>query len=404
MRTFLSYYYTVISHLTLAQFAVAGVIGNENDQPRFLKGTATPVSRTLENRLLQVATTVVGTLSRVGNNGIPLSAFPLQKCQGDCDSDADCFGTLKCFHRNPGDDIRLIPGCAAINVTRLTQRGVDYCYDPSDTTNTTSFLNGTISIPINQTEPKKRGTVLYVGEDWKPKESYPLDVCEGDCDGDYDCAGELICFHRDKALDSINGGIVPGCVGRDTTTRDYCIHPNDTLVRPPVPNSFRLKKYWQFGYKWQDEFWEQEWCMECTRASNVTVTDNNVSSSCAVNDSIIISHCSHDRSTWFKYKNLRNDTTQLQIAVNNTMSSSQHLCLQLVGNTTISIKVCDGTNQRQKFRSLNGLFGKTNKFEIGTIFREGCISNHHHPKDGELLYRENCTVTRKHTTSYWTQY
>ena len=28
-----------------------------------------------------------GTLGRVGNNGDPSSAFPLQECHGDCDSD-----------------------------------------------------------------------------------------------------------------------------------------------------------------------------------------------------------------------------------------------------------------------------------------------------------------------------
>ena len=45
----------------------------------------------------------------------------LGKCSGDCDSDSDCRGTLKCFQC---DGICLVPGCGT---------GVqhwDYCYDP----------------------------------------------------------------------------------------------------------------------------------------------------------------------------------------------------------------------------------------------------------------------------------
>jgi len=54
---------------------------------------------------------------------------------------------------------------------------------------------------------------------------YPLDQCEGDCDVDRQCKGNLICFHREGS-DS-----VPGCVGgnRDTTSTDYCIDPRDII-------------------------------------------------------------------------------------------------------------------------------------------------------------------------------
>jgi hypothetical protein len=50
-------------------------------------------------------------------------------CVGDCDSDADCAGTLKCFQRITGDDkTYLVPGCAEpIGV----DTGIDICYDAS---------------------------------------------------------------------------------------------------------------------------------------------------------------------------------------------------------------------------------------------------------------------------------
>lgn len=62
-------------------------------------------------------------LDIVGNNGYPASAWPLQECQGDCDSDADCAGHLKC-HRRDGQE--KITGCIGKGVT-----GEDYCYNPS---------------------------------------------------------------------------------------------------------------------------------------------------------------------------------------------------------------------------------------------------------------------------------
>jgi hypothetical protein len=327
---------------------------------------------------------------RTGNDGSPTSAFPLQKCQGDCDTDDDCATNLKCFVRKPGDDITKIPGCTTSTVTKLTNDGTDYCYDPNDAAEAAPMKPPSpVATPRsapNAGPTTTRGTILFKGEDWTPRDAFPLGVCEGDCDGDFDCEGELVCHQRDKD-ETGKLGHVPSCAGRDTTSRDYCIRPSDEIAIPPVSDAFRLKKYWQFGYKWQDEFWEQEWCMECSGGN----TD-----ACEVDDSIIISNCSHDRSTWFVYKNLRNDISQIQVAVSN-------LCLQLVGNNDIRVKVCDGTKQRQKFKALNGDFGGA-KFELGTVERDGCISQHHHPKDGEIIFRMDCALTRKHTTSFWMQY
>jgi hypothetical protein len=322
------------------------------------------------------------TILLVGNDGKPQSAFPLQKCQGDCDSDADCVSPLKCYRRLAGDDITKIPGCTTDSAVELTKDASDYCYNPED-----------ISPPKTPTKPSspvsspttKRGTILFVGEDWVPRSSYPLGLCEGDCDGDFDCEGDLVCHQRQK---DEHGGSVPGCFGRDTTTRDYCIDPSDETMTPPVNGSFLFKMFWKFGYKWQDEFWEQEWCMQCK---------GGTTNDCEVDDTVIVSYCSYEHSTYFVYKNLKNNVAQLQVA------AKSNLCLQLVGNNDILVKVCDGTNVRQKFKALNGTFGN-GKFELGTVARDGCIAQQHHPKDGEILFRMDCALTRKHTTSYWVQY
>ena len=53
----------------------------------------------------------------------PPSVFPLQECEGDCDVDSDCSGTLICYQRSAGDDT--VPGCSG----RPTGEN-DYCIKP----------------------------------------------------------------------------------------------------------------------------------------------------------------------------------------------------------------------------------------------------------------------------------
>jgi hypothetical protein len=102
----------------------------------------------------------------------------LQVCEGDCDSDADCADHLKCFNRG---GLEPVPGCSGTGINNY-----DYCVYPE--------LN---SIAVSPTET--------------------LQVCEGDCDRDSDCAPGLKCFQR-SALEP-----VPGCRGTGINNYDYCV-------------------------------------------------------------------------------------------------------------------------------------------------------------------------------------
>ena len=66
------------------------------------------------------------TFRRSSVDPIPLSGrningFNLARCTGDCDSDTDCLGGLKCFQRSYGDPI---PGCTGNGA----DDDWDYCY------------------------------------------------------------------------------------------------------------------------------------------------------------------------------------------------------------------------------------------------------------------------------------
>jgi hypothetical protein len=119
----------------------------------------------------------------------------LQECEGDCDDNSDCIGDLVCFHRNAGD-FSSVPGCQG--GWRDGSR-TDYC------------VNLDLPPINNVANPSAAG-----GE------------CEGDCDVDSDCDGQLICFHRDRG-DFLD---VPGCADgeSDGSRTDFCIDPDLPLV------------------------------------------------------------------------------------------------------------------------------------------------------------------------------
>ena len=136
----------------------------------------------------------------------------------------------------------------------------------------------------------------------------------------------------------------------------------------------------------QEEFWEREWCMQCT------------GSSCDLMDQLQLYYCG-DESTWFVFRNLTSATGQTQIQI-----ATSSLCIENVGNQRVELHTCVDSSARQKFVAGNGSFGG-DKFELGTVFlANGCLSNHHHPKENEIVYRNDCSTVRDTATSFWNKY
>ena len=144
------------------------------------------------------------TLKHTGNGRGGTNSRPLNECEGDCDKDSDCFGDLKCFQRNEYDKV---PGCSGTGT-----KGTDYCYDPNK---------------FNDVYPPQT-TLKHTGNGRGGTNSRPLNKCEGDCDKDSDCFGDLKCFQR-------NGNEkVPGCSGTGTKGWDYCYDPTQAPTQAPT--------------------------------------------------------------------------------------------------------------------------------------------------------------------------
>ena len=136
---------------------------------------------------------------------------PCGQCAGDCDRDTDCEGDLICFQRTGDENI---VGCSGD-----ASSGWDYCYDPSGKV--------TVLAPTPAPAPRFEDyTMDGCGKD-------PCGQCEGDCDRDTDCEGDLICFQREGDEN------VAGCRGAASSGWDYCYDPRGSVSAPAPPLTSR---------------------------------------------------------------------------------------------------------------------------------------------------------------------
>jgi hypothetical protein len=242
-------------------------------------------------------------------------------------------------------------------------------------------------------------SISYAGNNGRPGGAFPLGICEGDCDSDSDCAGSLRCFQR-------NGGqSVPGCDGgaSDSSRSDFCYDPNGgggggpsptppsptppspspPSPTPPASGRFNLKLYWEEGYFWQEERIERKWCMQCRGG-------------CRIGKDLKIVDCDGGRrGNPDNFRFIQHSGGEIQI-----QEDSSELCFQRSGRD-ISLQRCNSGNSNQRWVATSGGFGGR-RFQISPKGRRGdCVTQRHHPKDGEIVEIEPCATAQKGDTSFW---
>jgi len=230
---------------------------------------------------------------------------------------------------------------------------------------------------------------IFVGNDDDDSTVFPLGNCQGDCDNDSDCEGNLRCFHRSRG-EAVQ---IPGCLGATAFkgyNTDFCYSPDAEIV-----GGFKLKLYWQQDYYWQEERIERKWCMQCRGGS------------CDSGDSIHIRKCD-TVTTYFSFIDIGNNAIQVAIA-------GTTLCLQEVRKNgsrhDIEARNCDENNIKQQWTTRgNGNFRDADSvFEFHPKWISGdrqCITQDHHPKDFEEIHILDCHAARSpsHESSQWNRY
>lgn len=139
---------------------------------------------------------------------------------------------------------------------------------------------------------------------------------------------------------------------------------------------FRLRLTWKNGYRWQEKSSERYWCMRCK------------SLSCSKGSGIELDNCSKNDSRqqfYFDDKRIRS-------------SKSGH-CLERRGRS-IKLDTC-GSSQNQKWDGLS-VKQPFQLREAGSTVK--CASQHHEPRDGEILYMTSCKKSRASKTDLWNVY
>eukprot|EP00980_Cylindrotheca_fusiformis_P028688 scaffold22637_cov133-Cylindrotheca_fusiformis.AAC.1 len=125
---------------------------------------------------------------------------PLERCEGDCDSDSDCASSdLFCFARSEANTP--VPGCfggqSDASLFDYCIRRVDVAPGVAPTVPTPDPSPNPTPAPVSHSKPLPLAF----------SENFPLGRCEGDCDSDHDCEHGLVCFQRGRYTS------VPGCSG-----------------------------------------------------------------------------------------------------------------------------------------------------------------------------------------------
>jgi hypothetical protein len=230
------------------------------------------------------------------------------------------------------------------------------------------------------------------------------------------CAYGLRCFQRNPYT------LVPGCAGgeSDSSYSDYCVDSDDIArdeaistgssknnifsqsssanTYPSKSEAFRLKLYWENGYYWQESDRELEFCMMYSYRAN-TCWYGLRRETCDM-DKVYISECSDDPRQTFSFEYLPGNRKEVLIQIGNGLHNT---CLERSGRD-IALAWCDSTSPLQRWYSPNGDFDSY-RFEISQYdYSSQCVTQAHHPKEGEVVELHSCRGSRRDQTSFWNKY
>jgi len=141
---------------------------------------------------------------------------------------------------------------------------------------------------------------------------------------------------------------------------------------------------------WQEENFERPWCMQCFGGR------------CGAGENIKVSKCDGD-NTMFSFINQVGNETQIYIPKDDKCLESRR------DEDNLKVEDCDNSNPAQRFRAGPGLSLDGDRFELIPVVQpdsniEYCMTQRHHPKEGEVIYREVCETARNDKTSMWNKY
>ena len=205
---------------------------------------------------------------------------------------------------------------------------------------------------------------------------------------DEDCEEGYRCLQRDQYDE-----MLPWCLDGelDSSKTDYCVLRDDNPE--PVASTdhyFRIKLWWTFGYYWQEETVERNFCIKCVDA-------------CEAGNRLYITECSAF-SEYFDYV----ATGTFEANEGKPEFSIQHvdtgLCFEREDGI-MKLQVCDVLNNSlQRFYARDGNYDEYKMIITQSGYDNYCMTQQHHPKHGERILMERCANAILDQTGYWNRY
>jgi hypothetical protein len=178
--------------------------------------------------------------------------------------------------------------------------------------------------------------------------------------------------------------------------------PTSAPTLPPVdPNfEFNLMMHWEREFFWQEEYTERTWCMECMKCNELSGADGN--SGCRDSNSNSFD-CDNKDQLWLQDCGGRSKGTAVFTIVRHDSSDQirvqgSDLCLTLVRPRFINLQPCDEADILQRFRG----FDRNQPFDLRPVLNdEGCLTQSHHPRAGEVVFNGGCELAYFWNTALW---
>lgn len=133
------------------------------------------------------------------------------------------FPTKGCFSKVGGNTVYFGTGGTDEKMSKTNLPGIQeriLCERVTDAPTMANPSSKQPTLPLSHDEETSNSTLkqlVMVGNNGWPTSDFPLGLCEGDCDNDSECLGNLSCFQRDGTEP------VPGCAGvGGSPGNDYC--------------------------------------------------------------------------------------------------------------------------------------------------------------------------------------
>jgi len=104
--------------------------------------------------------------------------------------------------------------------------------------------------------------------------------------------------------------------------------------------------------------------------------------------------------------------SQIQVVDTNrdpAINNGTSLCLERKRTRNIALTPCDASVERQRFTGFNATGQGMEIYPEGIFSKNGvsyerCLTQHHHPRQGERVYAEKCRKARNSKTNKWSSY